>query len=848
MKLFRFIFKEIINNRSFSLLFILNLSMGLTGFIALDSFKTAVDQTLKQRSKSILGADFGLSARRPISEAEIKYVHKATDGQYEESKMIEIFSMVANQDGLSRLIQIKAVEANYPFYGDIILQDQSIAKTKNLEGRNLAWVYPEILLQLKVSIGDAIKLGAANFTIVGVIENDSAAGISTNMAPRVYIGFNQLSSTELLSAGSIAWHSYVYKLPQKTSSELEELKQSVYEQIDSPNIQVYTHENSSEQVGRLLSYLNDFLGLASLVALFLASVGSGFLFRSYFINKLKEIAILVSLGTTHAQAFTLYIMQIIFLGILSSVLAFSFSWVLALGLSAITAELLPFEIDFSLSLSSLLVGLGLGAFGSLFICLPILTQIINIKPAILLNSKNTTNYKLGFKGLIATLPGLFVFWLLAIFLSHSLRTGSLFTGVFFAAGCLLALIAIGLFWLLPFIRTKNLGLHWALRDIYRNKLSSVSAFLCIGLGMLLLNLIPQLEASLNEELKSPEQSKIPSLFLFDIQEEQVDILKEVTDTNQFQISQLSPMIRARLLAVNDKTFDKGKGRGSKNLSREEEREMRFRNRGFNLSYRSKPLASENIIKGTSSSGTYNEADGKLPEISLEKRFADRLDLQIGDTMTFDIQSIEIKGKVINFRSVKWTSFQPNFFIQFQPGVLDLAPKTFLATLANLPIAKKIEIQNKIVEKLPNVSIIDITRLVERLRGIMTQMSWALKLMAVLCIFAGFIVIYSIANYQAKNRRWDIGLLKSLGADFKDIKGQFRWQYSIISILAGSFGILISLAVSYMLSSLLFDGLWIFNLTVPIASLIACCVLTILITDFASRNALKTKTRDLFIQR
>ncbi|EQC52317.1 FtsX-like permease family protein [Bacteriovorax sp. DB6_IX] len=149
--------------------------------------------------------------------------------------------------------------------------------------------------------------------------------------------------------------------------------------------------------------------------------------------------------------------------------------------------------------------------------------------------------------------------------------------------------------------------------------------------------------------------------------------------------------------------------------------------------------------------------------------------------------IPVEGVVIGLRDIRWTSFQPNFFIQFQPGVLEMAPKTFIATLPSMSQESKEKIQDTLVDQLPNITMINVTSLVERISSMMNQMAWALKFMSLLCLLAGMVVIYSIANHQARSRRWDIGLLKSLGAGFQLIKRQFLWQFAIISFLATARG-------------------------------------------------------------
>ena len=85
-------------------------------------------------------------------------------------------------------------------------------------------------------------------------------------------------------------------------------------------------------------------------------------------------------------------------------------------------------------------------------------------------------------------------------------------------------------------------------------------------------------------------------------------------------------------------------------------------------------------------------------------------------------------------------------------MLEDAPKTFLASVPALASDKKIELQNQMVRAFSNISMVDVSRVVERILGIVTQMSWALKFMAYLSLFTGFVVLFSIANHQAQLRR------------------------------------------------------------------------------------------------
>ncbi|MCJ8276949.1 MAG: FtsX-like permease family protein, partial [Bdellovibrionales bacterium] len=592
-----------------------------------------------------------------------------------------------------------------------------------------------------------------------------------------------------------------------------------------------THENVSQQMTSLINRLNDFLGLSSLVAFFLAGIGTAFLYRSYFQSKLREMAVLLSLGSSPRSAGFYYLFQMLVLGLIASTIAIAISLALVPGLEWVTESLVPFDIQIDFDPMIWLVAFLLGTIGCVFICLPVLGRLWQIKPLELLQAGSPRLSSSWKQQVLLSLPSALGFFAMSVWLSHSLNVGALFTGLFFGAGIVLSGISVTLFFGLSKLGwRKPLYLVWALRDLSRHRFKTLLGFITIGLGSLLLNVVPQLQQSLQTELERPDVSRLPSLFMFDIQEEQLEDFKSILKAQKVELDQLSPMIRSRLMTVNGEKFDKGEG-VDKALTREEEREMRFRNRGINLSYKDELSESETLFEGEEIKGSYVEGEG-LPLVSVEKRFADRLNLKIGDELVFDIESIPVTGKVANLRTVRWTSFRPNFFVQFQPGVLEIAPKTYLATVPFLGLEKKWELQDALVSQLPNVSMVDVSRIVSRISGIMDQMSWALLFMSLLCLVAGFVVIFSIANHQVSSRGKEVGLLKTLGASFKDIRAQFYWQYGILSMAAFLFGVMVSLVVSYMISSILFVSIWVFSWKVPLATIIVVTFMTLVVTHFA----------------
>lgn len=844
--LIRWVFREIRNNLRLSLFFVFNLSIGLVGFLCLDAFKTSLDQSLQENAKSFLSADLAVSARRMLKDSEIAAVQDLLPAGTVSGRTWEMFSMVASKGG-SRLVQIKAIDDTYPFYGKLVLNsDFNVisGKPKDLQAEPVLWAYPELLSQLQAQVNDEIKLGDQSYRIKAVVTEDGSQTFRlASLAPKIFLGLNQIAKANLIKPGTTMTDTLLYQIPANIDSAA--LVSKIKLRIKDSGVEIQNYQAAAQGSGRALQYLSDYLGLVSLVALFLAALGSGYLFRSYLFSRLYEVAILNSLGLQKRQAQILYMTQLCVLGLAAAVISLLGAWALLPLLTKALQSLSPISIPIFLPLKTIFLSFVMAILGSLLVGLPFLRPLLRIQTSQLLQERTQNHSAPPFfrKDLFLFLPGLIFYWGLSIWQSKSFAVGGKFILIFFAA--LLGLWVLA--WcLLRFLDWLPIKARWTTRHAFlslsRRRGSSISVIVALGLGTLLMNVMPQLKVSLRQEMSSVRAFKQPSLFLFDIQPEQLDPLTQFLQKNNLSLQQVSPLVRARIIKVNDQIYERSGEREF--ATREEEQEARFRNRGVNLSYRNELSPSETLKEGRVFSGEYKPGSGGPAELSVEIRYAEQVGLKLGDRMTFDVQGIEIQGQIVNLRAVKWNSFQPNFFIQFQPGVLDEAPKTFLASISDLPKSQTGELQNQLVKEFPNVSIVDVSRVIQRILEISDRMSWSLELMAALSLIAGFVVLFSIANYEVRKRSWDLNLLKIFGASQKELFQYLAMEFGLLSFLAAFFGILISLIVSYGMSVLFFQGTYQFDLLWPLMSLVTVTGLAVGIVIFVSYRIVRGKPAEL----
>lgn len=841
--------REIRNQYKFSLFFILNLSIGLLGFLCLDAFKNSLDQTFQKNAKSFLAADMAVGVRRMLTEKEMQTAREAIGSNAQEGRTWELFSMVAAGEN-SRLVSLKAVDALYPFYGDLKIESHGQDRNRHAEELNqkkIIWVYPELLTQLDVKEGDSIRLGNDDFIIDGVVTEDGSQGLRmATIASKIYVGLEQMRKSSLIGVGTTLWDSQLFKIPETSDSAA--LVSKLKKEIQDPAIRIENFQSAAEDSGRALKYLSDYLGLVSLVALFLAALGSAYLFRSFIFSRFYQIAILNSLGLTKQKAQQIYLAQLFILGAGASIASLFGATLILPLLGSLLKTLSPISISVELPFKTIGLAFLMGIFGSLLVGWPFLKPTERLQTSTLLMEGSEIRAPVRWQDFMYFIPGLLLYWGLSIWQAKSLKIGTQFVLLFLAS--LIALWILG--WLLlRVLAWVKIRSPWTLRQalfsLSRRKLSSLAVVVSLGLGTLLMNLLPQLKVSLKQDLVAPENLKLPSLFMFDIQDEQVDPLKKFLASKKLSLQQLSPLVRARILKVNGIAFERAEEEGQFQ-TREDENKARFRNRGVNLSYREKLTESEALQEGRDFSGAYNPNSGKPAEISVETKFAEQMGFKLHDKLVFDIQGIEIEGEIVNFRNVKWNSFQPNFFIQMQPGVLDEAPKTWLTSIASLPRDQVNRLQTELVRQFPNISMVDVHRVIEKVLEVSDQMSWSLELMAALSLFAGFVVLFSIASYEVRRRSWDLNLLKIFGASQKSLFQYLLAEFGLLGFLSSIFGVLVSLVLSYVLSRIFFEGTYQFDLTWPLVSLVGVTLLSVVILWFLSRRVIQEHPAELLQQK
>ena len=783
---------ELVRFKSVSIFLILNLTLGLIGFFLLQIFQQSLTAQSAEKAQVVLGGDVSVNARRTFTDEE----RQKWESQFiftEKSRFYGLFAMMRARE-LSRLTSVGVFDEKFPLYGEFKFSNDPLTSDQPR-----VWVDPEVQETLNLKLGDQVEIGDLHFKFAGtIVEDPTRLFRGVGFAPRVLISEKYLQATQLIKPGSTFNEFWSYKIAP--GQKLDDIKRQLEKTITDPIVNIKTAESSADDSNRVLKYFSDYLGLVALVALGLCFLCGTYLLQWTFLTKKKSIAIYKTLGLDNSKIIFIYVLQNLLISMAACALSYALVYTIQPGLQKLllTEFNLPLQLVFGwqAALTTALIAI----LGPLLMAVPQIIQITDLRPLLLLQNVQV-GARRSWAYALWLIISIVLFWTLSVWQSHSFKIASIFTVALVGLVILFRIMSRVLMFLLE-KQSGRLGWlsRYAVRGLTRKPASVALVFTTMSLATMVLSLLPHVKTSIINEIKPQDTSKIPSLFMFDIQPEQVAGIRELAAETLQQELTFSPLVRSRILKINDVAYERSVN-ASEIQTREQDEEARFRNRGVNLTYRKELQESESITKG--SFEPEYKTGAELPKISIESDYAGRVNMKIGDVITFDVQGVEVKAVVSSLRSVRWTSFQPNFFILFPDGVLNEAPQIFLTSVHKTNEAQVKIFQQKVIEKYNNLSIIDITKTIEGSLKYIDQMALGLQFMAWLAVLVGLFVFVVLLNTQIRERLQEMNLLQILGAPIASVVRIVVYQFVLLMSLSIVFGVLLGLAMAWFMISYFF---------------------------------------------
>jgi len=778
-----------------------SISLGVAALVAINSFRANVTDAIHDESRALLGADLELRSLRPFPDTVQQLLDSVQSAGTRISFVTNFASMaLASSTGNTRLVEVRAVRGGFPYYGTI--ETDPPARWRSLHSNRLALVDPAVLIHLDVAVGDTLSIGTGAFVIHGVLSKvPGEFGIFAAFGGRVYIPAAYLDETGLLTTGSRS----VYRafLAFDDNRAVDDFIEHHEDLFRNQQVRFDTATEREEDLIQAMDLMSRFLGLVGLVALLLGGIGVASAVHVFVKSRLPTIAVLRCIGAPQPTVFSIYLLQAGLLGVLGAAVGVALGVVVQVNLPRVLGNFLPLEVPVSLHWPTLIAGLAIGAWvATIFALLPLL-EVRNVSPLQALRREYDTGGRRGKQrfGAIAAIATTMI--ALSMWQAPNWAIGAAFAAAL--AGATLALWFIAWSTMKTvrrfFPRRAPYAVRQGIANLHRPHNQTVAVTLAIGFGVFLIATLYVSQSNLLRQIELDASPDRPTLMLFDIQRDQRDSVESIITARGFPLLGTTAIVPTRISHVN--------GRPVREMLNDSINPPHSRwplTREYMNTYRDTLVGSEKIVAGSwwvaeGAEGAEGAAAG-LPRISLERDLAQQLDVELGDHITWDVQGVEIETAIASLRDVDWARFETNFFVVFEPGVLEDAPQTFVAPTRVADAVARAELQRDLVIAFPNVSSMDLAAVQEIVEAILGSVAFAIRFMALFSIASGIVVLLGALATSRYHRVRESVLLRTLGARRRLISRILLTEYSSLGILAGLAGILLGtiagwIAVTYM---------------------------------------------------
>jgi putative ABC transport system permease protein len=770
------------------------LILTVAAITAVGFFTDRVESAMARQGGELIAADLALESATPLPA---DYRERAERMGLRTARIIEFRSVVVGEEG-PQLVQAKAVDAAYPLRGRLKVQDGFDAPEREVEAGpppGQVWVESRLLRLLDAELGEPVGIGESRLPTGEILSYEpDRAGALFAMAPRVMINQADLEATGLISEASRAEHRL---LVAGDAPLVERFKKEIQGNLPV-NIRLIDGSSARPEFESAVDRASRFLHLATLVTLLVAGAAIALASRRFVERQTDAVAVMRCLGAPHHLLMRVFMLRLVLFGLVASLVGCLLGWLGQLGLMSLLSEWFAMDLP-TPSLAPVAVGVATGMVALLGFALPPLFQLAQVSPLRALRrdlGPPRGSAVLTVVGAAAAL-GLLIIWQANDFqLAWKLMAGVL------GAVASLVIVVLILVHLAGRLAGRARGVwRLGLAGLARRPTGAVLQISGLGLGILALLLLAVVRVDLLRTWQESLPVGAPNHFLINIQPGDVeplgDFLREwglVPDAGE---SQIYPMIRGRLVRINDRAVVPSEY--------ENPRAEQLASREFNLSH-GVSLQSDNRIL----SGAWWSDANAPPELSVEQGIAETLGISLGDEMTFLVSGRELSAPVTSLREVQWDSFNVNFFVISSPALLGAEPATYITSFY-LPDDREAAIP-ELVKRFPSVTLLDVDALLTQVRQVVDRGVMAVEYVFLFTLAAGILVMYAGIQASLEDRRLEHGILRTLGTGRRALLTSLAVEFTAAGILAGALASVFAELTGWLLAEQLFGLAFNFNPT------------------------------------
>ena len=797
----RFARRELRSGLSGFRIFFACLVLGVGAIAGVGALAQALLQGMSGQGRVLLGGDVAVNlVHRPATPQEQAFfaAHGRVSGTVSMRAMA--YALKNGTEAERQLIELKAVDGNYPLYGRVGLTPrQSVGAALACANAICGAVVEQTLLdRLHIAPGGMMRIGNATLRVTAVLEDEPdriSGGFS--LGPHVLLSDTALANTGLVTLGSLI--EYSYRIAEPQGAPIAGFKRDAAHSFPDAGWQIADRDNAAPGTRRFIEQVTMFLTLVGLTALAVGGVGAGQAVRAFLDRKREEIAILKALGAEGNVIFITFFLQVMAIALVA----------VAVGL--IVGSALPFAVEifcgrditvpaaYALYAAPLLLAAVFGIFSAMaFATLP-LARAREIAPASLFRDIVAPQKARGrWPYFAATTAAALVVIGLAIAVSPSFA----FAGWFMAgaAGALLVLrlaaeaLRRGLR-RLP--RPAGAGLRLALSNLTRPGSTTASVIVALGLGLTLLATVTLLDRTITAQVKDALPATAPSFYFVDIQP--ADVAAFDATIMRFPSAKdytRTPMIRGRIVALKGIPAKDARVAGDSRWALNGDR---------GITYAATPPKGSDIVEGKWWPASYTGPT----LISFDAGLAKGMGLKVGDSLTLNVLGRELPGKIANLRDVNFASGRQNFVLILSPGIIDKAPHSFLATVRVAPNDEE-PLYRAVTDRFRSVSTVRVKDAIAQVSGLLQELAIGVRAASLVTILAGLLVLAGAIAAGQRARLYDATVMKVLGATRGQIAGIYAVEYGLVGALAGLIALAAGTAAAAVVAREVFDVALVFD--------------------------------------
>jgi len=780
----RFALRELRGGLHGFYVFIACIALGSLAIAGVGSLAASLADGLAREGRVILGGDLAFTLiQREAGTSEREFLQ--SHGQVSSAATMR--AMARTADGQATLVELKAVDAAYPLFGQAVL-DPPLALADALAQRDGVFgaaADPTLMARLDIRSGARLMIGNANIEIRATLSSEPdklAAGIG--FGPRLLVSQEALRATGLLQPGSLVRWIYRLRLPANDASDAAARTVTAQARAQMPEAgwDIRNRSSASPQLERNVERFTQFLTIVGLTALLVGGVGVGNAVKSHLDRRRESIATLKALGASGRRVFDIYLMQVLLLALLGGAIGVALGALLPFVISWIFGAIIPLPIVPALHPGELALALVYGLLTAVVFTLWPLGRAHDVPVAELFREMVAPQRHLPRKRYVAlTAIALVVLAAFVVLLAYDRRVAIIYVAT--AAGIFLLLRAVAA--LVMYLarrapRPHATELRMAIANIHRPSALTPTIVLSLGLGIALLVTVIEIDGNLQRQFSNELPAKAPSFYFLDIPADQVESFDAFVRA-QAPAAKLEevPMLRGRIVSAG--------GTPVENIKPKEDAAWVLQSdRG--LTYANEIPTGSRLVEGQWWSADYNGP----PLVSFEKRIADGLGLKLGDAVVVNVLGRNITAKIANMRTVDWETLGINFVMVFSPNSFRGAPHTHLATLTypggGTP-AQESALIGAVAKTFPMVTAVRVKDALDAVGSLVANLVLAIRGASAITLVAAALVLGGALAAGHRHRIYDAVILKTLGATRLRLLSSYCIEYLVIGAATALFGVI-----------------------------------------------------------